>query len=151
MQLNPALRSLMIWATDTACPSLVEPLGQDYTLDLNLSRIASRGSPNSAFLGELSFMDEMRFTNIVENNFGFTFTQAAIMCSTSSVIRTFAEWLSIRLFADSFVTDQMFKLCRLLACADQPVRKALSRVLCHAANKCLKNGDEALSEEFYRI
>ena len=143
VQLNPALRSLLIWATDTAFPSLVEPLGQDYTLDLNLSRIASRDSMNTAYLGDLSFMDEIKFNKKVEKN--FSSTQAAIIiCSASSVIRTLAEWLSIRLVADSFVTEQMSKLCRLLACTDPPVRKALSGVLFHAAIICLKIGDEAL-------
>lgn len=143
VQLNPALRALMIWATDTAFPSLVEPLGQDYTLDLNLSRIGSRDSMNTAYLGELSFMGEIKFNKKVEKN--FSSTQAAIIiCSASSVIRTLAEWLSIRLVTDSFVMEQMSKLCRLLACADQPVRKALSGVLFHAAIICLKIGDEAL-------
>jgi hypothetical protein len=88
-------------------------------------------------------MDEIKFNKKVEKN--FSSTQAAIIiCSASSVIRTLAEWLSTRLVADSFVTEQMSKLCRLLACTDPPVRKALSGVLFHAAIICLKIGDEAL-------
>lgn len=131
MQLTPELRSLMKWATGTAFPSLVKPLGRDRALlDLDMSGITSGGSPISApvtsgFVGDLSFMDDVRFINVVEDNSGSASTRAALICGASSVVRIFAEWLSIRLLGDTFVTEHMSKLCKLSECSDQIVRKTL--------------------------
>ena len=153
VQLTPELRSLMSWATDTVVPSLVKLADQDNALmHLDVSGIMSVGSPISApfsagILDDSSFMDERRSLNVLEDKSNCISTRVAFICCASSVIRTFAEWLSIRFAGDSFVTDQMSEMCKLLKCSDETVRMALLPLLFHTSIICLNNdGDAALIE-----
>ena len=153
LQLTPELRSLMNWATDTVIPSLVKLADRDNALmHLDVSGIMSVGSPISApvsygLLDDSSFMDERRSLNFLEDKSKCTSTRAAFICCATSVIRTFAEWMSIRFAGDSFVTERMSEICKLLECSDKTVRIALLPLLFHTSIICLNiDGDAALFE-----
>jgi hypothetical protein len=153
MQLTAELKSLIHWVTVTVVPSLVKLVDQDNTLrNLDVSGIMSVGSPISApdpgeLLDYSLFMDERRYLNVLDDKSKFLSTRAAVICCASSVIRIFAEWLSIRLVGDSFITEQMSAICKILECLDRTVRMALLPLLLYTAIICLSiDGDASLFE-----
>lgn len=164
IKLTPELKTLMTWVTDTIVPYLVKLVSKDNTLrDLDLSSIM--GSPisspvsaghsqkigrNSSIgdLGDSSFISQRGSINVFEDRATFTSTRAAAIATTTSILYTFAEWLSIRVVGDLFVSEHISKLCNVLECSDTTVRKALLPLLFHVAIICLKNeGDSALLKE----
>ncbi|KAL3807192.1 hypothetical protein ACHAXA_008904 [Cyclostephanos tholiformis] len=153
VKLTPALKSLLKWVTVTVVPSLVKLVDQDNTLmNLDVSGIMCVGSPISAqdaagLLDDLPFMDEGRYFNVLEDKSKSLSSLVAVICCASSVIRIFAEWLLIRSVGDSFVTEQMTKICKLLECSDKTVRNALLPLIFHTAIICLEiDGDSTLFE-----
>jgi len=161
MKLSLEAKSLMTWVTDTILPALnrlVRQEADDNPLrDLDLSSILSAASPslnrNSSSptvgnLGDTSFISARGSLNIFEDKSKFVSTRAAAITSMSSILCTFAEWLSVRFVGDAFAMDQISTWCKLLKCSDSVVRKTLLQLFFHIAITSLKNeGDPALLQE----
>ena len=170
MKLSPELKSLMNWATNTIMPSLIKLVGQDSNplRDLDLSSInMSIGSPiaspfpgdhtkskmnrNSSpivgNLGDTSFMSE-RGSNIFEDKANFASIRSVAIAAMASILHIFAEWSSLRFVGDTYISNQIAQLCKLLECSDKAVRKGILQPIFHVAITSLKNdGDSMLFKE----
>ena len=158
--LTPELKGLVAWAADTIVPSLMKIAGKDNTLrDLDLSSIMSVGSPiaspmsgcppsrkmtrnSSPIPGNASFMSG-RGSNVIDNESKFSCTGAAALTVISTVLWTFAEWITVRYIGDSFVSNQITKLCKLLESSDSFVRTKLLQPLFRIAITSLNNEGDA--------
>ena len=158
MKLSTDLKSLMTWATNTVAPflqKLVRRQDNNTLRDLDLSSIMSVGSPitspgprrrsRASFpidedIGDASFIS----ANTVEDKSKFTSTRAAAVTAISSVVSTFAEWLTLRQTGDSFVSKQISELCQLLEVSDdKTVRKVLLPLLFHVSSISLRNEEDS--------
>ncbi|KAL7538289.1 hypothetical protein ACHAXR_008448 [Thalassiosira sp. AJA248-18] len=155
MMLTLELKNLATWAADTIVPLMVKLVDKDSRLrDLDLSSIMSVGSPvaspvthNPSPIVDASFFSA-RGSNVFEDKAKFTSTRAAAISAMISVLRTFAEFITVRFVGDLFVSDQIAKICKLLESTDNVVRKGLLPELCHIAITSLKNeGDSTLFNE----
>jgi condensin-2 complex subunit G2 len=169
MRLSPEAKELLAWVTDNIIPSMIESAAaaaaeEDNSLSkLDISAISGIGSPmacddpprrksnrRSARESDVSFLssDQATLNTLQEPSKHTSSISAVSIASTSSVLSTFAEWLSI-CGTESFILIHISKWCRVLGATDNfKTRESLLGSLFHVALRCLKDdGDATLFKE----
>ena len=162
MRLSPEAKELLAWVTDNIIPSMIKSVAvaeEGNSLSkLDISAISGIGSPmacddpprrksnrRSARESDVSFLssDQATLNTLQEPSQYTSSVNAVSIASASSVLSTFAEWLSI-CGAESFLLIHISKWCQVLGATDNiKTRESLLGSLFHVALRCLKDDRDA--------
>lgn len=158
MRLSPEAKDLLVWVTDNIIPAMIKSatsVEEDNSLSkLDLSAISGICSPlacdepprrksnrRSARESDVSFLssDQVTLNTLQEPSKHTPSISAVSIASTSSVLSTFAEWLSI-CGAESVILVHISKWCEVLGATDNiKTRESLMGSLFHVALRCLRD------------
>ncbi|KAK1747414.1 condensin-2 complex subunit G2 [Skeletonema marinoi] len=157
MRLSQEAKELLSWVTDNIIPSMmksVEAEEENSLSKLDISAISGIGSPmacddpprrksnrRSARESDVSFLssDQPTLNTLQEPSKHISSISAVSIASASSVLSTFAEWLSI-CGAESFLLIHISKWCEVLGATDNTkTRESLLGSLFHVALRSLKD------------
>lgn len=160
MRLSLEAKELLSWVTDNIIPSMVKSAAteEDNSLSkLDISAISGIGSPGTSMVSDdppkrkinrrtarqsdVSFLssDQGNLSTLPEQSKHASSISAVSIASTSSVLSTFAEWLSI-CGAESFLLIHFSKWCQVLGATDNfKTRESLLGSLFHVALTYLKD------------
>eukprot|EP00984_Skeletonema_dohrnii_P010337 scaffold4024_cov123-Skeletonema_dohrnii-CCMP3373.AAC.2 len=161
MRLSQEAKELLSWVTDNIIPSMmksVEAEEENSLSKLDISAISGLGSPmacddpprrksnrRSARESDVSFLssDQATLNTLQEPSMHTSSISAVSIASASSVLSTFAEWLSI-CGAESFLLIHISKWCEVLGATDNiKTRESLLGSLFHVALRSLKDDRDA--------
>ena len=160
MRLSLEAKELLSWVTNNIIPSMVKSAAteEDNSLsNLDISAISGFGSPGTSMVSDdpprrkinrrtaresdVSFLssDQGNLSTLPEQSKHASSISAVSIASASSVLSTFAEWLSI-CGAESFLLIHFSKWCQVLGATDNiKTRESLLGSLFHVALTYLKD------------
>ena len=160
MRLSAEAKELLAWVSEKILPSMMQSAkeAQNNSLSkLDISAISGIGSPmvsenppkrkssrRSTRESDVSFLssDQASFNTMEESSKFASLVSAVSFASSSSVLSTFVEWLSI-CGTDSFLLIHISKWCQVLGATDNiKTRESLMTSLFHVALRCLKDDQD---------